>query len=133
MGRNALMAKFSGSTKSGSTGRKTGEPTARPTKEAAENFAEGDLGKIQSLLFGEQTRKFDTELAALEASVTEMSTRMATELGNRISALEKDYNHRLEQLAKRIDDSLASLESDKVDKKVLADVLTKSATEIRKG
>lgn len=131
------MAKFTGSTKTGASTRKTSEVANRQAatrgKDDQSQFAEGDLGKIQTLLFGEQTKQFNSELAALESSVTDMSTRMATELGNRITALEKDYNHRLELLAKRIDDSLALLENQKVDKKALADVLTKSATDIRKG
>ena len=127
------MAKLTGSSKADTGNRKTGQSASRATAEAQAKFADGDLGKIQALLFGEQSKQFDAELASLESSVTAMSTRMGSDLGNRIAALEKDVNHRLDALAKRIDDSLASLESDKVDRKVLADLLTKTATDLRKG
>lgn len=66
-------------------------------------FADGDLGRLQGILFGEQTKHFDERLTALEEAITAMVTRTNSELGNRIASVEADLKHQLAAISTRVD------------------------------
>ncbi len=71
-------------------------------EQAIAHFGDDDLGRIQSILFGQQAEQTEHRLAQLEAANTEMVTRIAGELGTRISALETDLAHRHQLLEQRL-------------------------------
>ena len=75
-------------------------------------FADGDLGKLQGILFGEQTRHFDARLTALEERLTTMISRTNSELGVRVAAIEADFGHRLSAISERIEDYRTNLRDD---------------------
>lgn len=102
-------------------------------KSAEPDFAEGDLGKIQALLFGDKAQQLEKELSVIQASLAEMTTRMNNELGQRIAAIEADNRHQLNALTARVDQELEALSSDKVDRETFADILSDIAAEIRES
>jgi uncharacterized phage infection (PIP) family protein YhgE len=67
------------------------------------SFADGDLGKLQGILFGEQSRSIDERLSALEKTITDMIARTNSELGSRLSSTESDLRHQLAVLSDRVD------------------------------
>jgi len=69
---------------------------------AIAEFADGDLGRIQSILFGDQAADTQRRLVALEASTNELIARVGGELGNRLAALEVDVTQRHLVLEQRV-------------------------------
>ena len=97
-----------GSTQMGTNTSSKGRAEAQAADKAtasdpAAEFADGDLGRIQSILYGEQAARTDERLSILEQSLTEMIGRISADLGQRISAIESDLGHRLSALDKRLE------------------------------
>ncbi len=126
------MAKTSSQTETRQTKRSSPKKAATAT-EAAASFAEGDLGKIQSILFGEQSHKFETQLTEMTARFDRLINQTNSEFTARINALEAEHQQRLNALNQDLNDKASALDAAKLDSKAAGQILAAAAEKITKS
>lgn len=125
------MAKASNSTETRPTKQKAAR--AETSTEAAIPFADGDLGKIQAILFGEQSHRFEAQLAEMAAKFDQLISQTTSEFAARINALEAEHNRRLDALNKDLANKTAALDTAKLDSKEAGRILAAAAAKMSKN
>ncbi len=98
------------------------------------SFADGDLGRIQGLLFGDAMSRIEARLDELEGRVTDEVKRLDadldTERETRSTAVD-GVRGELTQLASTLEDQASGLADTKVDRAALAAILDDAAGQLR--
>ena len=96
-------------------------------------FANGDLGKIQSILFGEQSHKFELQLADMTAKFEQQISQTNSDFTARLEALEAKHKRQLAALDKDLNEKTTALDKAKLDSKAAGRILTAAAEKISKS
>jgi len=116
------------------TSQRNQATTKRQTRSEEETrFADDDLGKIQTILFGEQSNKFETQLADLTARFDRLLDQTNSEFTARINALETEQKRRIDDLNKELANKTNALDATKLDSKAAGRILSDAAKQIAKS
>ncbi len=117
-----------------STGlRQTKGSTKAKPAQGSSSFADGDLGKIQSILFGERSEEFENQLTEMAAKFERLISQTNSEFTARINALEADHQRRLDALNRDLTERTTALHASKLDSKEAGQILAAAAEKISKS
>lgn len=80
------------------------EPTSNQLESSTEKtFAEGDLGRVQGLLFGDQFEAINARIDSIEAMLLENITAVRTEMRKEFAVTDRKVDKNKAQIDKRLD------------------------------
>lgn len=94
---------------------------------------------IKNLIFGENIQAYDSEFEALKKDILEkrkaleeLIEEVRTELNSAIDSVATDVNIRITELEDKLEDKIEQLDSDKLDKKILGNLLIELGEKVSK-